>query len=201
MGEALYVDAAALDHSCAPSVERWTYGRILQCRAMRRIDTSIEAPLVYYIDVAYPRDVRRHQLKLGWFFDCQCSKCSTVDDHDFDYRLYRTWRETLNHTNVDLDLKQRLVKMHEFVYGDHNQFKTLTMAHLLINRLQSPPKNRCDHKSWFNQIKQLESSLDREFKVTHGKDHPMYRIYMIDVRLKLYKQLKSKLNIDFKRLQ
>ena len=200
MGEALYVDGCYFDHSCAPSIERWTYGRQLEFRAMRRIDTSLEAPLSYYIDIAWPRSVRQRQLRDGWFFECKCTKCESIDDETFDYRLYRTWRETLNHTNVDVDLKIRLIRMHEIVYGEHNQFKTLTMAHLLINQLRNPPKNLTNQKTWMTDVKLLETQLETEFRITHGKDHPMYRTYIIDIRLQLYRQLKTKFGIDLKKL-
>lgn len=77
VGTGLYIGPSILDHSCSPNAHAVYEGHKLQLRAAQDIKCSnFDGIKVGYIDVMAPKNVRQHELKSQYYFECSCSKCS-----------------------------------------------------------------------------------------------------------------------------
>ena len=62
---------------------------VLNVRAMRTIDTSVEQPTISYVNWTKNRDTRRKLLAEHYIFECQCKRCAEHQDKDFDFNRYQ----------------------------------------------------------------------------------------------------------------
>lgn len=107
-GQGLYIGPSGFDHSCMPNSIPSGYGIIMKIRAMERIDTRIEAPVLSFIDDDLPRAKRQYMLYLAGI-SCDCIRCllpcfaldmrlmekrmeffAFMDSRDFEQRLVNT---------------------------------------------------------------------------------------------------------------
>lgn len=78
VGVAVYLAPSVVDHSCWPNAVATFSGRSLQIRAIEQIDNFCWSKVrISYIDMLADRQSRRDELSLGYFFLCNCSRCSS----------------------------------------------------------------------------------------------------------------------------
>lgn len=65
---------ALLNHSCSPNAAIVFDGNFASIRSIRDIAQGDQVT-ISYIDNTYKRSTRRGQLRIGYFFDCQCPGC------------------------------------------------------------------------------------------------------------------------------
>src|SRR5271170_2282163 len=70
---------ALLNHSCNPNAAIVFDGNFASIRSIRDIVQS-EQVTISYIDNTYKRSTRREQLRIGYFFECQCVGCVPPDN-------------------------------------------------------------------------------------------------------------------------
>eukprot|EP00033_Pygsuia_biforma_P002586 GCRY01002861.1.p1 GENE.GCRY01002861.1~~GCRY01002861.1.p1 ORF type:complete len:507 (-),score=108.17 GCRY01002861.1:13-1533(-) len=75
LGVGLFPLIAKINHSCAPNCAYIFEGRLMHVRALRHIPSGEELTFSY-IETAVPRARRRRELAEGYFFTCNCARCS-----------------------------------------------------------------------------------------------------------------------------
>ncbi|XP_043237510.1 histone-lysine N-methyltransferase SMYD3-like isoform X1 [Amphibalanus amphitrite] len=75
----IYLSASIIDHSCQPNAAATFNGRTLSIRATEPIpDFTWEKVRISYIDTMADTETRRRELRNGYFFDCDCVRCSAA---------------------------------------------------------------------------------------------------------------------------
>uniref|UniRef100_T1IQ96 MYND-type domain-containing protein n=1 Tax=Strigamia maritima TaxID=126957 RepID=T1IQ96_STRMM len=76
IGMGLYLGGSLFDHSCKPNASIRFYGIQLCVTAIEEISQFDTANIfISYIDIAFPTERRRKQLKENYYFDCNCERC------------------------------------------------------------------------------------------------------------------------------
>ena len=70
---------ALLNHSCSPNAAIVFDGNFASIRSIRDLAHG-EQVTISYIDNTYKRSTRRGELRMGYFFDCQCQGCIPPDN-------------------------------------------------------------------------------------------------------------------------
>ncbi|KAI5820923.1 hypothetical protein BZA77DRAFT_300333 [Pyronema omphalodes] len=66
--------AATANHSCSPNASIIFSGRSLQFRSLEKISNGTEITIPY-VDTTFPTKTRQEELRLRWFFNCNCPTC------------------------------------------------------------------------------------------------------------------------------
>ncbi|XP_071489148.1 N-lysine methyltransferase SMYD2-like [Diadema antillarum] len=74
IGEAIYLRASLLNHSCEPNCTFVFDGRRLSVRAIRRIEAGEECS-ISYVSTLLPTRLRQEKLRSVYGFVCQCQRC------------------------------------------------------------------------------------------------------------------------------
>lgn len=78
LGIGIYLGTSKLDHSCDPNAVFTFSGPEITIRAVRQVAKAEPRQVfISYIDTNRPSWVRKQELKERFYFDCQCSLCTT----------------------------------------------------------------------------------------------------------------------------
>ncbi|KAK2944079.1 hypothetical protein BLNAU_20996 [Blattamonas nauphoetae] len=98
---------ASLNHSCCPNCFQTTSSNNTnQTVALRKIQKG-EVLSISYIGPDGDFEERGRELGMNWFFDCDCSRCTTT--HSFleeimEYERTRKWPDAIPHNRVPCDI-------------------------------------------------------------------------------------------------
>jgi len=79
LAECIFIQYSHINHSCRPNSNGVTKGMNNELRATTKIKAGEEIT-VSYVNLKMTRNERRQQLKLRWFFECECVRCKNDDD-------------------------------------------------------------------------------------------------------------------------
>lgn len=79
VGAGLYIETSIFDHSCQPNSFAAFDGINMSLRATTSIAQN-EPIHVAYQNILESRNLRREKLRSDYYFDCNCTRCSNVDD-------------------------------------------------------------------------------------------------------------------------
>jgi SET and MYND domain-containing protein len=79
VGIGLYLPAAVLDHSCSPNATVVFSGKELILRTISSAATFSDLR-ISYTNLLDETETRKKNLKEQYYFECQCSKCSSQED-------------------------------------------------------------------------------------------------------------------------
>lgn len=82
----LYLEAATVNHSCAPNAVQTFHGRQLSLRCIRPILPGEEV-MIGVTDLRLPGPERRQALSANFFFECRCERCHSQDAPSMDALL------------------------------------------------------------------------------------------------------------------
>lgn len=75
-----FLRPSIFDHCCSPDVLFTFKGTTLHLIALRDLpNDDLRQVYISYVDEFETVEERRRQLKLGFYFDCGCSKCVQVE--------------------------------------------------------------------------------------------------------------------------
>ncbi|XP_037081973.1 histone-lysine N-methyltransferase SMYD3-like [Pollicipes pollicipes] len=84
----VYLAPSVIDHSCQPNAAATFAGRTISIRAIEDIPSfSWDKVRISYIDTMADTETRLRELRNGYFFDCDCPRCSAGEFADLERAL------------------------------------------------------------------------------------------------------------------
>lgn len=178
LGHGFYVQMSCLDHSCAPDAAAVFEGIRCQIRILRDVDND-KPIFINYIDLKIGKVERQRILSEKYYFTCECERCAT--DDDFDYDRVNQLDEQLNQLMVEgcdwsqaYELSSKMLDMCQQLYRTYHPVLTVQMVRTLQTRLYKYhfDENRSDGEK--KAIEQFIIDCVTHIEITHGLEHSLY---------------------------
>lgn len=175
----LYIEGSVFDHCCAPNACASGEGLALEIRAMKQINIG-EQIFIDYVQNILPKAERQSLLNERYFFVCQCFRCQSNFDQNFDYKKLNLLEKDFDDSDSNesdnekryINCKQRYKYYANYYHNFHPSF-TYFLFILLKYKIMAKMNSESDRID----VKKFITEVDTNMKVTHGIHHKFYQIF------------------------